>query len=49
VQDVVVNGNIVMRDRKVATLNESAVLSDAAAWAGKVRQAVAPSKEADKR
>jgi 5-methylthioadenosine/S-adenosylhomocysteine deaminase len=49
VQDVVVNGKIVMRDRRVATLNEKAVLSDAAAWAGKVRQAVAPSKDADKR
>jgi 5-methylthioadenosine/S-adenosylhomocysteine deaminase len=40
VRDVVVNGRIVMRDRRVLTLNEKAVLDAAAAWAAKVRQAV---------
>ena len=40
VRDVVVNGRIVMRDRRVLTLNENAVLDAAAAWAAKVRQAV---------
>jgi 5-methylthioadenosine/S-adenosylhomocysteine deaminase len=40
VQTMMVNGKIVMRDRKVLTLNEKAVLDEAATWAAKVRQAV---------
>ncbi|HEY7497591.1 MAG TPA: amidohydrolase family protein [Vicinamibacterales bacterium] len=40
VQTMVVNGKIVMRDRRVLTLNEKAVLDEAAVWADKVRQAV---------
>ncbi len=40
VRDVIVNGRILMRDRRVTTLNEAAVLDAAAAWAAKVRQAV---------
>jgi len=37
---MVVNGQLVMRDRRVLTLNERAVLDDARAWAAKVREAV---------
>jgi 5-methylthioadenosine/S-adenosylhomocysteine deaminase len=40
VRTMVVNGRIVMRDRRVLTLNEAEVLSEAAGWAGKVREAV---------
>jgi 5-methylthioadenosine/S-adenosylhomocysteine deaminase len=40
VQTMVVNGKIVMRNRKVLTLNESAILAEAAEWATRVRQAV---------
>ena len=40
VQTVIVNGKIVMEDRRVLTLNEKAVLDEATAWAAKVRQAV---------
>jgi hypothetical protein len=35
-----VNGKVLMRDRKVLTLDESAVLTDARAWVAKVRSAV---------
>jgi len=44
VQTTVVNGRIVMRNRRVLTLNENAVLDEAAMWAGKVRQAVSGSR-----
>jgi 5-methylthioadenosine/S-adenosylhomocysteine deaminase len=40
VQTVVVNGKIVMRDRRVLTLNESAVLDEAAGWAARIREAI---------
>jgi 5-methylthioadenosine/S-adenosylhomocysteine deaminase len=40
VQTTIVNGNVLMRDRRVLTLNETAVLDDARAWAEKVRAAV---------
>jgi 5-methylthioadenosine/S-adenosylhomocysteine deaminase len=40
VQTVVVNGRVLMRDRRVLTLNEQAVLDEAAVWADKVRLAV---------
>jgi 5-methylthioadenosine/S-adenosylhomocysteine deaminase len=43
VQTTVVNGRVLMRDRKVLTLNESAVLQEARAFADSVRAAVAPS------
>jgi len=36
----IVHGKALMRNRKVATLNEAGVLSDARAWADKVRAAV---------
>ena len=38
----IVNGRFLMRDRKVATLDEPAVLADARRLAGQVRQAVTP-------
>ena len=41
VQDTVVNGQVLMRDRKVLTLNEGAVLADARAASEAVRAAVA--------
>ena len=40
VQTTIVNGKILMRDRKVLTLNEADVLSEARAFAVKVRAAV---------
>jgi 5-methylthioadenosine/S-adenosylhomocysteine deaminase len=40
VQTVVVNGKIVMKNRKVLTLDEAAVLAEANAWATKVTAAV---------
>jgi 5-methylthioadenosine/S-adenosylhomocysteine deaminase len=40
VQTVIVNGAVVMQDRRVLTLNEKAVLDEAGAWAAKIRQAV---------
>jgi 5-methylthioadenosine/S-adenosylhomocysteine deaminase len=41
VRHTIVNGRVLMRDRKVLTLDADAVLSDARAWADKVRAAVA--------
>jgi 5-methylthioadenosine/S-adenosylhomocysteine deaminase len=40
VRHTIVNGKVVMRDRKVLTLDAEAVLRDAAAMAAKVRAAV---------
>jgi 5-methylthioadenosine/S-adenosylhomocysteine deaminase len=40
VQNSIVNGRVLMRDRKVLTLDESEVIAGARAWAGKVRAAV---------
>jgi 5-methylthioadenosine/S-adenosylhomocysteine deaminase len=40
VQTTIVNGKVVMRDRRVTTLDEKAVLDEANAWAKKVRSAV---------
>jgi 5-methylthioadenosine/S-adenosylhomocysteine deaminase len=45
VRTTIVNGKILMRDRKVLTLNEAAVLDDARSWAAKVRAAVGGPKE----
>src|SRR5688572_4404280 len=46
VRTLVVNGTVVMRDRRVLTLDEASVLADARGWAGKVRAAVGkPSAE----
>ena len=40
VRTTIVNGRVLMRDRKVLTLNEAEVLRDARGWADKVRAAV---------
>jgi len=42
VRTVIVNGRVVMRDRKVLTLDEAAVLAEARKWADKVAAAVRP-------
>jgi 5-methylthioadenosine/S-adenosylhomocysteine deaminase len=42
VKTTIVNGRVLMRDRKVATLDEPAVLADARRLAAQVRQAVTP-------
>ena len=42
VQTTVVQGKVLMRDRKVLTLDEAAILKDARAWAEKVKAAVTP-------
>ena len=41
VRTTIVNGRILMRDRKVLTLNEAEVLAEARGLAAKVRAAVA--------
>ncbi|MGH9256917.1 MAG: amidohydrolase family protein, partial [Vicinamibacterales bacterium] len=40
VRTTVVGGKVLMRDRKVLTLDEASVLADARAWAAKVKAAV---------
>ena len=40
VRTSIVNGKILMRDRKMLTLNETAVLAEARSWSDKVRAAV---------
>ena len=40
VRTTVVNGRVLMKDRKVSSLNEAEVIRDARAWAEKVRAAV---------
>jgi len=47
VRTTVVNGKVLMRDRKVLTLNEDAVLREAREWGEKVRAAVTPQKKAN--
>jgi 5-methylthioadenosine/S-adenosylhomocysteine deaminase len=42
VQTTIVNGKVLMRDRKVLTLDENSVLADARAAAVRVREAVKP-------
>jgi 5-methylthioadenosine/S-adenosylhomocysteine deaminase len=41
VRTTIVQGKVLMRDRKMLTLDEATVLADARAWAVRVRQAVA--------
>jgi 5-methylthioadenosine/S-adenosylhomocysteine deaminase len=40
VRTVLVNGRVLMQDRRVVTLDERRVMREAAAWAGKVKEAV---------
>jgi 5-methylthioadenosine/S-adenosylhomocysteine deaminase len=40
VRTTIVNGRVLMKDRRVSTLNEAEVIRDARAWAEKVRAAV---------
>ena len=40
VRTTIVNGRVVMRDRRVLTLNEGAVLDAARAWASTIREAI---------
>ncbi len=42
VRNTVVNGKMLMRDRKVLTLDATAVIAEARSWAAKVRAAVKP-------
>jgi 5-methylthioadenosine/S-adenosylhomocysteine deaminase len=42
VQTTIVNGKVLMRNRKVVTLDSAAVLKESRAWADKVRAAVRP-------
>jgi 5-methylthioadenosine/S-adenosylhomocysteine deaminase len=44
VRTTIVNGKVLMRDRRMRTLDESVVLADARALARTVRQAVAPTR-----
>jgi 5-methylthioadenosine/S-adenosylhomocysteine deaminase len=46
VQTTIVNGKVLMRNRKMLTLDEGAILRDARAWAEKVKAAVTPQKKA---
>jgi 5-methylthioadenosine/S-adenosylhomocysteine deaminase len=46
VQNTIVNGRVLMRNRKVLTINEAAVLAEARSWGEKIRAAV---KTNDKR
>jgi 5-methylthioadenosine/S-adenosylhomocysteine deaminase len=47
VRTTIVNGKVLMRDRKVLTLNEDAILREAREWGEKVRAAVTPQKKAN--
>jgi 5-methylthioadenosine/S-adenosylhomocysteine deaminase len=42
VQTTIVHGKVLMRDRKMLTLNEAAVLEETRGWSVKVRAAVQP-------
>jgi 5-methylthioadenosine/S-adenosylhomocysteine deaminase len=42
VQNTIVNGRVLMRNRKVLTVDEGAVIAEARAWADKVRAVVKP-------
>jgi hypothetical protein len=39
-----VNGRVLMRDRKVLTLDSATVIAEARTWANKVRDAVKPGR-----
>jgi 5-methylthioadenosine/S-adenosylhomocysteine deaminase len=40
VRTTIVNGRVLMKDRRMSTLREADVIREARAWAGKVRAAV---------
>jgi hypothetical protein len=40
VQNTIVNGRVLMKNRKMLTLDEAAILTEARAWGEKVRAAV---------
>jgi 5-methylthioadenosine/S-adenosylhomocysteine deaminase len=42
VETTIVHGKVLMRDRKMLTLDEAAIIKDAEAWAVKVRSAIGP-------
>jgi 5-methylthioadenosine/S-adenosylhomocysteine deaminase len=42
VQNTIVNGRVLMRARKLLTMDENAVINEARAWVDKVRAAVKP-------
>jgi 5-methylthioadenosine/S-adenosylhomocysteine deaminase len=44
VQNSIVNGRVLMRNRKVLTMDQAAVLADARAWGEKIRAAVKTSE-----
>jgi 5-methylthioadenosine/S-adenosylhomocysteine deaminase len=44
VRTTIVNGKVLMRDKKVLTLDEASVLADARVWATKIRMAVGSSR-----
>ena len=46
VQTTIVNGQVLMRNRKMVTLDEAAILKEARGWGEKVRAAVTPQKQA---
>jgi 5-methylthioadenosine/S-adenosylhomocysteine deaminase len=46
VRTTIVNGKVLMRDRKMLTLDEAAILKDARSWGEKVRAAVMPARKA---
>jgi 5-methylthioadenosine/S-adenosylhomocysteine deaminase len=45
VESTIVHGKVLMRNRKMLTLDEPAILREAATWAERVRAAVAPQKK----
>jgi 5-methylthioadenosine/S-adenosylhomocysteine deaminase len=47
VQTTIVNGKVLMRNRKMLTLDEAAILRDAREWGVKVRSAVTPQKKGE--
>jgi 5-methylthioadenosine/S-adenosylhomocysteine deaminase len=44
VRNTIVNGRVLMRDQKVLTLDETAVIAEARSWAEKVRESVKPAR-----
>jgi hypothetical protein len=49
VQTTIVNGRVLMRDRRILSLDEAAVLTEARTLAGKVKEAVEKKRETEDR